>query len=525
MTPSKRVLIIGSGPLPNDLEGIREAAGLRTEQFVSAVQTAGHEVSLFCIHNNQPYIKEETKNSMPIWRICRTDNTLLRQLRQFMSKVDPEVIIGVNTFPSYVASQVCGEIPFWADLNGWIMAEAQARSWSEKSNVHFANAWRQEKTILERANGISTVSDAQKFCVIGEFASIGQLRQENFLESRVFSIPNSTKWFDIDKTKEETSVEVDEEKGRGDFDKSETHVEAGVEATSSTQRKENMFINQGETTQRQHVEVLSKNPANKEKNRDTDNFDNSEKEDKVQNMFRGKTVPNDAFVVAWIGGYNNWVDEQALFEGIEKAMSTMSNLYFVSTGGAIPKVANDTFGRFRQRIDMSKFKNRFIFLGWIASEDMKKIYAESDVGINIDFKCIETESGARNRINEMMKFGLPVVSTNGSEIGKAVGEYGAGISIGYKNTSEDLANAIDTMAKMSKEERKKMGKNGQKVIFEIFAEAVVMKPVVKFIENPNISKYPSLAQEGIRMLAQNAWWYAKKNGWKTLWNKIVQRVL
>lgn len=525
MNRKKKILIVGSGPLPNDQEGIREAAGLRTQQFIDPLRQRGHDVSLFCIHNKEPLQKEECIGEMNIWRSCRTDKTLFRQVRHVMSNLKPDVTIGVNTFPSFVISQMSdGNIPFWADLNGWIMAEAHARSWSEETDVHFANAWRQEKAILLAADCVSCVSEAQKFCTIGELASIGQFRHDNFLEKRVIALQNCTKWFDIDRDKTETDVEAKERQKEDNVDMSK----AVKPLSKIKEREEIMFTKKQETMARQEQDNVenkkNKTSLNKQKTSDSDIFDKTKTSSVTQNMFRKKSIPEDAFVVAWIGGYNNWVDEKLLFEGVENAMKEIKNLYFVSTGGAIAKVADDTFGRFRQMIDMSNYKHRFIFLGWIETENMKKVYAESDVGINIDFECIETESGARNRINEMMKFGLPVITTNGSEIGKAVGMYDAGISVPYEKGSQNITNAIIEMANMSKEERMQKGKNGQYYTFEKFPESIVMQPVLEFVENPWFSNKKTIPLEGIILMIQNIWWYAKKHGLKTLWAKILQKM-
>ena len=114
-------------------------------------------------------------------------------------------------------------------------------------------------------------------------------------------------------------------------------------------------------------------------------------------------------------------------------MSTCPNLYFVSTGGAIKDVSNKAFSDFLDKIDTSKNKGKYIFLGWINTEDMHKIYQESDIGINVDFLCTETETGARNRLNEMIKFQLPIITTGGSEIAETIGKYKAGECVPNQN--------------------------------------------------------------------------------------------
>jgi len=455
----KNILIIGAGPLPNDTIGIREAAGLRTHQFTKSTESNTHKITLVCIHNNANFTEQEdqdridtrknhTYKNTTIIRLHRHDKHLTKKIKDLITKQDNiDIIIGVNTFPAFIASQICPKnIPFWADLNGWIMAESQARGFSEKTNIHFANAWKQERQILDKADRISTVSTAQKFCTIGEMASCGYIKQENFHTEIVHSIPNTTELFEVDKT----------------------------DATK---------------------------------------------------LFKGIKIPEDSIVISHIGGYNNWVDTSTLFSAIDNAMSICPNLYFISTGGAIKDVSNTVFSNFLDKIDTSKHKNRYIFLGWIDTKDMCKVYTESDIGINVDFNCIETQTGARNRLNEMLKFQLPIISTNESEIAKDIEKYKAGECTESGNTKE-LTRMIIKMAIMTKEstsEIQKYKKNCQFLHSKIYNIQNTMTPLLQFIENPSIRNKTNNKQDTVFTFLQNALWYLQKNGIKQTFNKFIQR--
>jgi len=469
----KKIFIVGSAPLPNEKEGVREAAGLRTEQFLSPIQKLKNtEILLIAISNREIKIKNKKtgileevdfkteyfpeKNTRIFW-ISRHSKNLKSFLKTKISEFSPDVCLGVNTFPAYILSTVLPKnIPFWVDLNGWIMSEGQARGYAEDTNLHLANAFRQERQILSTADKISTVSTAQKFATIGELASMGLLRKENFLEEKVFALPNCTKIFDIDNNKT-----------------------VGNSHGCSLHEKK----------------LFRKNPE----------------------------ISDNAFVVSWIGGYNNWVDEKTLFNGLEKAMSTVDNLYFVSTGGAIKNIANKTFSRFLERIENSHYKNRFVFLGWIETADMRKIYEESDAGINVDFLCAETELGARNRINEMLKFGLPILTTGGSEISEEVGRYRAGVTIKNGN-SEVLAEELVKLSS-NKYDLDLFSQNGKKLSSEVYNEDIVQKPVLEFIQNPEKTVLPRLPLESPLFFLKNTLLYLKKNGFKIFWSKVKQRVL
>ncbi len=458
----KNIVIIGSGPLPNDTIGIREAGGLRTHQFTKAIAHTGHNITLVCIHNNDNFteqIKKDNtdKTNSPIYhntsiiRVHRHD----KNLKDAIPVDNIDIIFGVNTFPSFIASQICPpNIPLWTDLNGWIMAESQARGYTEQTNIHFANAWRQEKYILDKADRISTVSTAQKFCTLGEMASTGNILYQNFHEELVFAIPNTTEFFSTD-----------------------------------TPHK-------------------------------SDTFD---KHDTTKPLFRGNKIPHDAITISHIGGYNNWVDTSTLFYAIDNAMSLLPHLYFISTGGAIKDVSNKAFSDFLDKIDTSKYKDRYVFLGWIPTKDMYKVYTESDIGINVDFACIETETGARNRLNEMIKFQLPIITTKGSEIAETIGQYKAGECVPNGNINA-LTDSIVKMATLAKES--KLTTYKQQCAFiqnSVYNPKTVMQPVLDFINTPIIRNKTKTQQDSPFSLLKNTIWYMKRNGIRQTFHKIIQQ--
>ncbi|MEL7061219.1 MAG: hypothetical protein AAGN46_14450, partial [Acidobacteriota bacterium] len=133
-------------------------------------------------------------------------------------------------------------------------------------------------------------------------------------------------------------------------------------------------------------------------------------------VVRGKLVPEDAFVVLWVGGYNTWTDVELLYGALERAMGERDDLHYVSTGGALPGHDDLTFEKFQRRIEDSSFRDRVHFAGWVPTEQVPSYYFEADLGLNVDIASNETLFGARNRINDMLKVGLPVLTTLGTEI-------------------------------------------------------------------------------------------------------------
>lgn len=142
----------------------------------------------------------------------------------------------------------------------------------------------------------------------------------------------------------------------------------------------------------------------------------------TKNVIRGKYVNDDDFVVLWSGGYNTWTAIDVLFSALEKVMAKNKKVKFVSTGGIIIGQDEFTYPRLLKLINTSKYKDRYIMLGWVPSEDLSNIYLESNLGINIDKYCYEVVLGSRHRLLGWMKAGLPILTTKPSELTQILDE-------------------------------------------------------------------------------------------------------
>lgn len=444
----KKVLIIGSSPLPDENSKSRPAAGLRTWQFFHGLKGAmgeGYDIHLAKIAMPECY------DTMPENGYSKSDPRLTEKIQKLHDDFKPDVVIGVNTFPSYIAAGLKSEASFWADLNGWIMAEGQAQAYKTDSNDYLGHYHEMEGRVIKKADKFSVVSGAQKYALIGELACIGRLNKETFDFELVSAVANGTEWFE------------------GEREAAEMTVESALRGLPP---------------------VLS-------------------------------DLPGDAVKAVWVGGYNTWVDEEVLFHALDKAMADNQNLYFVSTGGEIAGLDNKTFSRFKELVENSKFKERFVFLGWLKTEQMPLLYKVADFGLNVDRMCVETATGARNRINEMMKFGLPVISTLGSEIAHEMQKAGAGVAV-KSGDVEALTAAILGMCA----ERNFYGDKGSLYIEEHCNYAVTLKPVIEWLKSGapvapdrnvavNFGKVGRL-KAGIR--------YLRENGIKKFLKKMWQRV-
>jgi len=124
----------------------------------------------------------------------------------------------------------------------------------------------------------------------------------------------------------------------------------------------------------------------------------------------------DHFVVLWCGGYNTWTDVDTLFHALEWAMARHPKLHYVSVGASTFGTPENVYTRLLTLIDGSPFRDRYHLQGWQPWEEIPRYYAESHVGLNIDGMHYETIYGTRTRLVEMIAGGLPVITTEGTQL-------------------------------------------------------------------------------------------------------------
>jgi glycosyltransferase involved in cell wall biosynthesis len=463
----KKILIIASSPLPEENQRVRPAAGLRTYQFLSALRgLSGVDVNLLCVGMPECY-GEDLEKEMNVhlgdgfeYVVINKDRVDLgKRLQKTCDEIGPDIILGVNSFPSYLASGLDFDGALWCDLNGWLMAEAQAQAFKLGSNDYLRHYWKMEDRVLRRADKISVVSRRQGDALLGELARVGRLGGETFGYRFIEHVPNGTQWFPGEK--KAFAVEV-------------------------------------------APEICKK-------------------------------IKNNACNLLWLGGYNTWVDEDTLFKGLNLAMERCEKLRFVSTGGGLKGLdGGTTFGRFMKAIEESGMAERCDFLGWVETEDIPQIYRHCDVGLNVDRDCVETWTGARNRLNEMMKFGMPVVTTLGSEIAGEVVRVEAGLGV-KSGDAEELAAAIVTMYEAwEKGELENFGEQGRRYIEEDCNYENCCRALVQWLKNeperaPDFDDKKSLnGRMGIVEVGfaglKGAWRYLRTNGLKKFLKKLWQRL-
>jgi len=191
---------------------------------------------------------------------------------------------------------------------------------------------------------------------------------------------------------------------------------------------------------------------------------------------------DDPFWVAWSGGFNTWADPRTLVRGLEAAMDNAPSVRFVSSGGAIGGHDPVTYKKFEKSVEGSPFNDRFHLLGWVSSESLSALYREAHLGLNVDRSCYETEFGARNRLNTMMRFGLPILTTYGTEISRIIEDHRLGLVVNCGD-HKALASAI-IWASENREKVESMGARAQRFALEKFTFSSTTRRIQAWVDLP-----------------------------------------
>ena len=179
----KKVVILGHSPLPTENTKKNFAPGTRTWHFAYSAKDASCDVLVIGSRIPHSYesdiseIKFEKIQDIQYYSVTEKIFSDLEWMKNIITKFQPDCIVGVNTFPASVISDLNLEIPFWADLNGSVMVEAQAKAHLYNDDSYLSHFLKMESKILKRADVFSVVSEAQGFSVIGELGIWGRLNK------------------------------------------------------------------------------------------------------------------------------------------------------------------------------------------------------------------------------------------------------------------------------------------------------------------------------------------------------------
>ncbi|MEQ8454718.1 MAG: glycosyltransferase [Sandaracinaceae bacterium] len=193
-----RVVVFGLGPMRWEQSTRLFALPLRTWHFAATLARDRHEVLLFSMRTAafEGWPPEKvTKVERDGVTIYSLSEHLLHErpdwVQARIAEFGPDCIVGVNKDPAAVAVNFAGELPFWADINGDPMAEAQAKAEAVGTDIWTGEFHRRFTTALMRGDVFSTCSTPQRHALIGQLSMTGRLTGPNAGYEMVHAVPNS----------------------------------------------------------------------------------------------------------------------------------------------------------------------------------------------------------------------------------------------------------------------------------------------------------------------------------------------
>lgn len=192
----KTIMILGIGPLAIDNTNKFHSGGNRAWHLCKPLLDKGHKVVLICMRItgleriDHPEEEVKTIDNLTYYNVDEVslfakDDYLLTLIQ----KHKPDAMIGACAYPASRAAAVAGDLPFWADIHGYPMGEAQAKAAQINENGYLHHFWNIYRPVLFRADRFSVTSERQRMAVIGELGAMGRLNQDTFCEDFVTQIP------------------------------------------------------------------------------------------------------------------------------------------------------------------------------------------------------------------------------------------------------------------------------------------------------------------------------------------------
>lgn len=202
-------------------------------------------------------------------------------------------------------------------------------------------------------------------------------------------------------------------------------------------------------------------------------------------VIRGQVCSDEDFVILSSGGYNNWMDVDTLFVGVDRAMAENAAIHYVSTGGGIAGHYEEGYERFCALVENSPHRERYHLLGWLPYQEAVNCYFEANVGINVDLNVYESEFGARNRFLSWMQAGLPILTTLASEISWQLvsRDLVHGVPVGDPDT---LGTAILALARDPEGARRRSERARQYAVENLTFEKTTL-PLRRWVQDPRMA--------------------------------------
>jgi glycosyltransferase involved in cell wall biosynthesis len=194
----RRIFLLGMSPMPFENDRKVYGTGIRTWHLAAPLIENGHKLCVcnYAIPSAYPGDfdsvfsksfrattgqKDSPQPEFEYNILSKPDFENPAILSVLLKEFEPDCIIGSTFYPSCVAARLLGslekKLPFWADLFGHVMAEAQARARMDDDDGCLFHYWNSEYEIITSADIFSCVSKRQEYALVGELGAAGRLNK------------------------------------------------------------------------------------------------------------------------------------------------------------------------------------------------------------------------------------------------------------------------------------------------------------------------------------------------------------
>jgi len=190
-----RLMVLGVCPLPFESTTRSFGPGTRTWQLVEPLLEDGHAVTLVALRIPGTYPEDtppELTREEGLLNYASIDHEVFagtRYVENVYRQVKPDALVFAHGSASYLSHLLDPDVPVWIDLCGHVMAEAQAKAAVYSDDGFIDYFFDRSIGALFDGDHFSTVSEAQKFALIGELGLAGRLNASSNGHDFVSVIP------------------------------------------------------------------------------------------------------------------------------------------------------------------------------------------------------------------------------------------------------------------------------------------------------------------------------------------------
>ncbi|MCE5328890.1 glycosyltransferase family 4 protein [bacterium] len=186
-------------------------------------------------------------------------------------------------------------------------------------------------------------------------------------------------------------------------------------------------------------------------------------------------------IVLWGGGIWNWLDPLTAIKAMWELTRHRTDVKMIFIGIKHPDPKLPEMQKCIEAINLSKeldLLGEYVFFNeWTPYDLRQNFLLESDLGLSIHQKRIETEFSYRTRAMDYIWARLPIVTTEGDSIAKLVKEENIGEVVKYEN-AQNLSRVMDSI--LSNKSLREIYKKNLQKIAPRFTWNNIAKPLIKY---------------------------------------------